>query len=53
MQDYLDRHPTVDNLCYIPFNLTVLTLMFLFKKGFTLPENPTQLYEPFIRMCYY
>ena len=46
MQDYLDRHPTVDNLCYIPFNLTVL--VFLFKKGFTLPENPTQLYEHFI-----
>ena len=44
--DYLDKHPTVDNLCYIPFNLMVL--IFLYKKGFPLPENPTQLYEYFI-----
>ena len=46
MLDYLDNHPTIDNLCYIPFNLTVL--MFLCKKGFPLPRNITDLYEYFI-----
>ena len=43
---YLNNHPIIDKLCYIPFNLTVL--MFLYKKGFTLPENTTQLYKYFI-----
>ena len=28
--DYLDNHPTVDSICYVPFNLTVL--LFLCKK---------------------
>ena len=46
MLDYLDNHPTIDNLCYIPFNLTVL--MFLYKRGFPLPKNITDLYEYFI-----
>ena len=46
MLDYLDNHPTIDNLRYIPFNLTVL--MFLYKKGFPLPKNITDLYEYFI-----
>ena len=44
--DYLDNHPTVDSICYVPFNLTVL--LFLCKKGFGLPDNVTQLYEYFI-----
>ena len=44
--DYLDNHPTVDSICYVPFNLTVL--LFLCKKGFELPDNATQLYEYFI-----
>ena len=46
MIDYLDSHPTIDNFCYIPFNLTVL--MFLYKKRFPLPKNITDLYEYFI-----
>ena len=46
MLDYLDNHPTIDNLCYIPFNLTVL--MYLYKRGFPLPKNITDLYEYFI-----
>ena len=46
MLDYLNSHPTIDNFCYIPFNLTVL--MFLYKKGFPLPKNITDLYEYFI-----
>ena len=46
MLDYLDNHPTIDNLCYIPFNLTVL--MFLYKRGYALPKNITDLYEYFI-----
>ena len=48
MLDYLDNHPTIDNICYIPFNLTVL--MFLYKKGFSLPKNITYLYEYFIHL---
>lgn len=44
--EYLDDHITIDNLCYIPFHLTVL--MFLYKRGFTLPDNETQMYEYFV-----
>lgn len=44
--EYLDHHLSIDNLCYIPFHLTAL--VFLYKRGFALPYNETQMYESFI-----
>jgi len=46
IMEYLDMHPTISSLCYIPYHLTVL--MFLYKKGYILPTNSAELYEYFI-----
>ena len=43
---YLQKHRTVNSLCFTPFNLTVLVS--LFKSGFVLPRNSTELYQVFI-----
>ena len=44
--NYLKTHPTVNNLCFIPFHMTVL--LYLFKLGYNLPKNVTELYSHFI-----
>ena len=46
LKKYLRDHPTISNLCYIPFNMTVLLL--LFKNNTTLPTSSTDLYSWFI-----
>jgi len=46
LTQYLDNHQYVSNLCYVPFNMSVL--LFLYKQGFALPESSTKLYELFI-----
>ena len=46
LQSYLDIHPTISSLCYIPFNMTVL--LWLFKQGIPLPNNSAALYNCFI-----
>ena len=43
---YLDTHPTISSLCYIPFIMTVL--MWLFKLGVNLPNSSAELYNSFI-----
>ena len=43
---YLERHLTISSLCYVPFNLVIL--LYLYKEGFHLPKNPTELYSKFI-----
>ena len=43
---YLDCHPTINGLCFIPFNVTVL--LFLYKIGTVLPKSSTELYNYFI-----
>ena len=43
---YLYQHPSVDSICFIPFNMVVL--LYLYKMGVTLPKKPTQLYHHFI-----
>ena len=43
---YLDNHPSISSLCYIPFIMTVL--IWLFKQGITLPNSSTELYNYFI-----
>ena len=43
---YLDQHSIISSLCYLPFN--ILLLLFLYKQGFSLPHNVTELYNIFI-----
>ena len=43
---YLDSHLTINSLCFIPFNMTVL--LWLYKQGITLPNGSTELYNYFI-----
>ena len=42
---YLQQHPIIDNLCYIPLHLAIL--MFLFQQD-SLPETLTEMNESFI-----
>ena len=44
--EYLDDHPTISSLCFIPFNMTVL--LWLYKHGVVLPNSSTELYNCFI-----
>ena len=46
LKKFLRDHPTISSLCYIPFNMTVLLL--LFKNFKTLPTSSTELYSWFI-----
>jgi len=43
---YLDDHPNISSLCYIPFYMTVL--LWLFKLGISLPNSSAKLYNCFI-----
>ena len=43
---YLDDHPNISSLCYIPFYMTVL--LWLFKQGISLPNSSAKLYNCFI-----
>ena len=43
---YLQGHSTISSSCFIPFNLVVLT--YLYKRGYSLPENSAELYNYFI-----
>ena len=42
---YINEHSTISSLCFIPFNM--LVLMLLFKQGY-LPKNSNDLYKYFI-----
>ena len=46
LTQYLQGHSTISSLCFIPFNLVVLT--YLHKRGYSLPENSAELYNYFI-----
>ena len=46
LNEYLDDRPTINSLCFIPFNMTVL--LWLYKQGITLPNSSTELYNHFI-----
>ena len=48
LTDYLHHHTTINSLCFTPFHLIVL--LFLFKKGYPLPNNSTELYKLFISL---
>ena len=46
LTQYLQAHSTISSLCFVPFNLVVLA--YLYKQGFSLPENSAELYNYFI-----
>ena len=48
LKKYLQDHPTIGNLCYIPFNMTMLLLLFSNKEEKPLPTTSTGLYSLFI-----
>ena len=46
LTQYLHQQPSVDSICFIPFNMVVL--LYLYKLGIVLPKNSTELYHHFI-----
>ena len=49
LQHYLQTHPTINALCYIPLNMTIL--LCLFEDGVDkLPKTQTEMYRKFIEM---
>ena len=46
LTQYLYQRPSVDSLCFIPFNMVIL--LYLYKMGIPLPNNTTELYHHFI-----
>ena len=43
---YLDSHLTINSLCFVPFNMTML--LWLYKQGVVFPNSSTELYNYFI-----
>ena len=43
---YLHQQPSIDSICFIPFNMVIL--LYLYKLGVSLPKNSTELYHHFI-----
>ena len=46
LNEYLEDHPIINSLCFIPFNMMVL--LWLFRQKVTLPDSSTELYKYFI-----
>ena len=46
LTQYLHQRPSVDSICFSPFNMVVL--LYLYKLGIALPVNSTELYNHFI-----
>ena len=46
LAQYLYQQPSADSICFIPFNMVIL--LYLYKLGFPLPKNSTELYHHFI-----
>ena len=46
LTQYLHQQPSIDSICFIPFNMVVL--VYLYKLGIALPRNSTELYNHFI-----
>ena len=46
LTEYLHQQPSVDSICFIPFNMVIL--LYLYKLGNPLPSNSTELYHHFI-----
>ena len=48
LTQYLCQQPSVDSICFSPFNMVIL--LYLYKLGISLPKNSIELYHHFI--CY-
>ena len=46
LTQYLHQRPSVDSICFIPFNMVIL--LYLYKLGIPLPNSTTGLYYHFI-----
>ena len=46
--EFLVSHPTIDSLCYIPLNMTILIYLMKHRELSTLPTSQTNLYRDFI-----
>ena len=46
LTQYLYQQPSIDSICFIPFNMVIL--LYLYKLGIALPKNSTELYHHFI-----
>ena len=43
---YFEHHVIIRSLCYVPFNIVLI--LFLYKQGYPLPDNASELYNMFI-----
>ena len=48
LKQYLKHHSAISNLCFIPFNMTILLFLYKNKEERPLPTNSTGLYNLFI-----
>ena len=48
LTQYLHQQPSVDSICFIPFMINMVVLLYLYKLGIALPKNSTELYHHFI-----
>ena len=51
LEDYLEKNPFIDSLCYIPLNMTILMCIFkeyLVNPSYILPKNQTEINNQFI-----
>ena len=48
LKQYLKHHSTINNLCFLPFNMTILLFLYKDKEERPLPTNSTGLYNLFI-----
>jgi len=51
LKQYLQDHPTISSLCFVPFNMVVL--VYLYKMGIPLPESSAKFYDYFILQTIY
>ena len=48
LKQYLKHHSAISNICFIPFNMTILLFLYKDKEEAPLPTNSTGLYNLFI-----
>ena len=46
LQSYLDKHASINSICYMP--MMMIILVYIFKENKNLPNNSTELYDKFI-----
>ena len=49
LQTYLDSHPSIKSICYMPIMMTIL--MYIFKMKRELPTDSIELYDKFIALA--